>query len=163
MRTAEFNSQIECIKKGFNAVIDSSILQHLYWRQLEEMVCGKATLDIRTFMKNTKYDGFQKDDEVIKWFWEWLGKCNDHEQSLYLKFVSGRTRLPKDKNFKYTHVIQKYNSCGSDSFPNSATCFFTLKLPVYKDRETLEKKMLIINYIHKKKWIISKINIILIL
>ena len=141
MRTAEFNSQIECIKKGFNAVIDSSILQHLYWRQLEEMVCGKATLDIRTFMKNTKYDGFQKDDEVIKWFWEWLGKCNDHEQSLYLKFVSGRTRLPKEPNFKYTHTIQRNSYNGNESFPQSATCFFTLKLPAYNDRETLEKKM----------------------
>ena len=141
IRTSEFMSQIEFIKKGFNSVIPSNILQHLYWRQLEELVCGKATLDIRLFKENTRYEGFEKDNEVIKWFWDWLGKCSEHEQSLYLKFVSGRTRLPKDKNFKYTHVIQKYNSCGSDSFPNSATCFFTLKLPVYKDRETLEKKM----------------------
>ena len=141
MRTSEFMSQIEFIKKGFNSVIPSNILQHLYWRQLEEFVCGKSTLDIRLFKENTRYEGFEKDNEVIKWFWDWLGKCSEHEQSLYLKFVSGRTRLPKDKNFKYTHVIQKYNSCGSESFPNSATCFFTLKLPVYKDRETLEKKM----------------------
>ena len=105
------------------------------------MVCGKATLDIRSFRENTKYDGFQKDDEVIKWFWDWLGKCSEHEQSLYLKFVSGRSRLPKDKNFKYSHIIAKNDYSGNDSFPNSATCFFTLKLPVYKDRETLEKKM----------------------
>ena len=141
MRTSEFSSQIECMKKGFNSVIPSSICQHLYWRQLEEMICGKTTLDIRSFKENTEYDGFQKDSDVIKWFWDWLSKCNDHEQSLYLKFVSGRTRLPKDKNFKYTHVIVKNNYHGNESFPNSATCFFTLKLPVYKDRETLEKRM----------------------
>ena len=141
MRTSEFMNQIEFIKKGFNSVIPSSIFQHLYWRQLEEMVCGKASLDIRSFRENTKYDGFQKDDEVIKWFWDWLGKCSEHEQSLYLKFVSGRSRLPKDKNFKYSHIIAKNDYSGNDSFPNSATCFFTLKLPVYKDRETLEKKM----------------------
>ena len=141
MRASEFSSQIECMKKGFNSVIPSSICQHLYWRQLEEMICGKTTLDIRAFKENTEYDGFQKDSDVIKWFWDWLSKCNDHEQSLYLKFVSGRTRLPKDKNFKYTHVIVKNNYHGNESFPNSATCFFTLKLPVYKDRETLEKRM----------------------
>ena len=122
-------------------MIPSSICQHLYWRQLEEMICGKTTLDIRAFKENTEYDGFQKDSDVIKWFWDWLSKCNDHEQSLYLKFVSGRTRLPKDKSFKYTHVIVKNNYHGNESFPNSATCFFTLKLPVYKDRETLEKRM----------------------
>ena len=142
MRTSEFSTQIESIKKGFNSVIPLSICQHLYWRQLEELVCGKTKLDIKAFKENTKYDGFNKDDEVIKWFWDWLKKCGDHEQSLYLKFVSGRTRLPKDKNFYYTHVIQKINyNNGQEAFPNSATCFFTLKLPVYKDKETLEKKL----------------------
>ena len=141
MRTSEFATQIEFIKKGFNSVVPSSIFQHLYWRQLEELVCGKATLDIRTFKENTRYEGFQKTDNVIKWFWDWLENCNEHEQSLYLKFVSGRTRLPKDKNFKYIHTIAKNTYNSSESFPNSATCFFTLKLPVYKDRETLEKKM----------------------
>ena len=141
MRTSEFATQIEFLKKGFNSVIPSSIFQHLYWRQLEELVCGKATLDIRTFKENTRYEGFQKTDNVIKWFWDWLENCTEHEQSLYLKFVSGRTRLPKDKNFKYIHTIAKNTYNGSESFPNSATCFFTLKLPVYKDRETLEKKM----------------------
>ena len=140
MRTSEFETQIEFIKKGFNSVIPSSIIQPLYWRQLEEMVCGKATLDIRSFRDNTRYEDFKKDDEVIKWFWEWLEKCSEHEQSLYLKFVSGRTRLPKDKNFHYTHIIKK-NYYNDNSFPHSATCFFTLKLPAYKNRETLEKKM----------------------
>ena len=140
MRTSEFETQIEFIKKGFNSVIPSSIIQPLYWRQLEEMVCGKAVLDIRSFKENTKYEDFKKDDEVIKWFWEWLEKCSEHEQSLYLKFVSGRTRLPKDKNFRYSHIIKK-NYYNEDSFPHSATCFFTLKLPAYKNRETLEKKM----------------------
>ena len=105
------------------------------------MVCGKNKLDIKALKENTKYDGFSKDDDVIKWFWDWLRKCSDHEQSLYLKFVSGRTRLPKDKNFSYRHVIQKNNYNGSEAFPNAATCFFTLKLPVYKNKETLEKKL----------------------
>ena len=141
MRTSEFIPQIEFIKKGFNSVIPSSIFQHLYWRQLEELVCGKTILDIRAFKQNTEYEGFHENDDVINWFWEWLSNCNEHEQSLYLKFVSGRTRLPKDKNFKYTHIIVKYASHGNESFPNSATCFFTLKLPVYKDKETLKNKM----------------------
>ena len=141
MRTTEFLSQMEFIKKGFYSVIPSSIFQHLYWRQLEELVCGKSNLDIKSFKKNTKYEGFNEKDEVIEWFWNWLSKCDEHEQSLYLKFVSGRSRLPKDKNFKYNHIIAKNDYHSHDSFPNSSTCFFTLKLPVYKDKETLEKKM----------------------
>ena len=52
MRTSEFETQIEFIKKGFNSVIPSSIIQLLFWRQLiEEMVCGKATLDITSLLE----------------------------------------------------------------------------------------------------------------
>ena len=140
MRTNEFITQINYIKSGFNSVIPSSIFQVLNWKQLEEMVCGKNKLDVRDLKKHTRYDGFNENDEVIKWFWEWLEECNDHEQSLYLKFVSGRARLPKEKDFKYEHVIAKNNN-NNEALPHSATCFFTLKLPVYNDKETLNKKL----------------------
>ena len=140
MRVNEFSTQIEFIKKGFNSVIPSSIFQVLNWRQLEEMVCGKNNLDVRDLKKHTRYDGFNEKDEIITWFWEWLEECNEHEKSLYLKFVSGRTRLPKEKNFNYEHVIVK-NNINSEALPHSATCFFTLKLPLYKDKETLRKKL----------------------
>ena len=141
MRVNEFIKQIEYIKKGFNSVISSSIFQVLNWRQLEELVCGKNKLDVRDLKKNTKYDGYRENDEVIKWFWEWLEECSDHEQSLYLKFVSGRTRLPKEKTFKYEHIIVRSERNNNEALPHSATCFFTLKLPMYKDKETLKKKM----------------------
>jgi hypothetical protein len=142
LRINEFIEQIEFIKKGFNSVIPSSIFQVLNWRQLEEMVCGKNKLDVKDFKKHTEYDGFNENDNIIKWFWEWLEECDDHQQSLYLKFVSGRTRLPKEKNFSYRHIIAKndYNN-NNESLPHSATCFFTLKLPSYKDKETLKKKI----------------------
>ena len=142
LRINEFIEQIEFIKKGFNSVIPSSIFQVLNWRQLEEMVCGKNKLDVKDFKKHTEYDGFSENDNIIKWFWEWLEECDDHQQSLYLKFVSGRTRLPKEKNFSYKHIIAKndYNN-NNESLPHSATCFFTLKLPSYKDKETLKKKL----------------------
>ena len=139
-RVNEFMAQIENIKKGFNSVIPSSIFQVLNWRQLEEMVCGKTKLDIRDLKKNTRYDGYNENDKVVKWFWEWLEESNEHEQAMYLKFVSGRTRLPKaDKNFVYEHIIFKSNS--KDAFPHSATCFFTLKLPNYSSKEVLKEKM----------------------
>ena len=141
MRVNEFITQIEYIKNGFNSVIPSSIFQVLNWRQLEEMVCGKTKLDIQDLKKHTKYEGFREKDEIIKWFWEWLEECDDHEQSLYLKFVSGRARLPKEKNFKYDHIIVKNDYNNNEALPHSATCFFTLKLPMYKDKETLKRKL----------------------
>ena len=100
----------------------------------------KNKVRYKRFKKNTRYDGYNENDKVVKWFWEWLEESNEHEQAMYLKFVSGRTRLPKaDKNFVYEHIIFKSNS--KDAFPHSATCFFTLKLPNYSSKEVLKEKM----------------------
>ena len=94
-RFNEINNQIGYIKKGIYSVIDKNLLQILNWKQLEEMVCGKNKLDITDFKNHTEYHGYKGDDEMIKWFWEWLENSNEETQFKYLKFVSGRTRLPK--------------------------------------------------------------------
>ena len=136
----EFETQMEWIKKGIYSVINKNILQILNWNQLEEMICGKNKLDIEEFKKNTKYDGYKGDEEIIKWFWEWLENSNDETQFKYLQFVSGRTRLPSSRfGFKYTHTISKISI--DNSLPKSSTCFFTLKLPDYDSKDKLIEKM----------------------
>ena len=91
-RIKEFNNQIEFLRKGFNSVISYDILQVLNWSQLEEMVCGKNKLDIEDFKNNTTYEGFDINDETIKWFWEWFEETDEKYRIMYLKFVSGRSR-----------------------------------------------------------------------
>ena len=141
VRLDEFSQQIKYLKEGFNSVIPQSVFQVLTWRQLEELVCGKHKLDIELLKKNTKYEGgYRENDEVIKWFWEWLENSSENNQILYLKFVWGRTRLPRDDVCSYTHVISKIRSNGGN-FPHSATCFFTLKLPCYTNKDELSRKM----------------------
>ena len=139
-RLNEIEIQIDCIKKGFYSAIDKNVLQILNWEQFEEMVCGKNKLDIIDFKNHTEYYGYKSNDNIIKWFWEWLEKSKEEDQFKYLKFVSGRTRLPKSGfGFEYRHIITKINL--ENSLPSSATCFFTLKLPNYKSKEILIEKM----------------------
>ena len=141
-RIKEFNNQIEFLRKGFNSVISSDILQVLNWSQLEEMVCGKNKLDIEDFKNNTTYEGFDINDETIKWFWEWFEETDEKYRIMYLKFVSGRSRLPKsDLGFKYRHIISKALQYDNNSFPKSTTCFFKLNLPLYDSKEILVEKM----------------------
>ena len=141
VRLDEFSQQIKYLKEGFNSVIPQSVFQVLTWRQLEELVCGKHKLDIILLKKKTKYEGgYKENDEVIKWFWEWLENSSENNQILYLKFVWGRTRLPRDDICSYTHIVSKIRASGG-AFPHSATCFFTLKLPAYGNKEELFRKM----------------------
>ena len=133
-RINEISAQIESIKKGIYSVIDKNILQILNWLQLEEMVCGKNKLDINDFKLHTHYSGYTNNDKIIKWFWEWLEKIEEKKQFKYLKFVSGRTRLPKPgTGSTYTHTITKVSI--DNILPRAATCFFTLKLPNYDSKE----------------------------
>ena len=141
IRLDEFSQQIKYLKEGFNSVIPQSVFQVLTWRQLEELVCGKHKLDIPLLKKKTKYEGgYRESDDQIKWFWEWLENSSENNQLLYLKFVWGRTRLPREDVCSYTHIISKIRATGG-SFPHSATCFFTLKLPCYDNKEDLFRKM----------------------
>ena len=141
-RIKEFNNQIEYLKKGFNSVISYDILQLLNWSQLEEMVCGKNILDIDDFKKNTTYEGFNNNDNIINWFWEWFEGTEEKYRIMYLKFVSGRSRLQKsDLGFRYRHIISKALQYEKNSFPKSTTCFFKLNLPLYDSKEIFVEKM----------------------
>ena len=141
-RINEFKNQIEFLKKGFNSVISNDILQVLNWKELEEMVCGKNVLDIKDFKEHTEYEGFEDNDQNLKWFWEWFEGTNEKERIMYLKFVSGRSRLPKSNlGFKYRHIICNAFREKENGFPKATTCFFRLNLPKYDTKEFFLEKM----------------------
>ena len=139
-RLEEFNTQIKEIQKGLFEGISIDTLQILNWRQLEQILCGKKIFDINDFKQHTSYDGYEKDDPIIKWFWEWFENISEEEKFKYLRFVSGRSRLPQTSlGYNYTHKINRvYNQ---NLYPTSHTCFFNLHLPSYNDKEELIKNM----------------------
>jgi len=141
-RIKEFNNSLDYLKKGFYSVIPYDILQVLTWQQLEEMVCGTNELNIDEFKANTVYEGYTINDQNIKWFWDWFESTSKNERIKYLKFVSGRSRLPKSGNvIKYKHTISKLINVDKNRFPKSMTCFFKLNLPVYDSYDTFVEKM----------------------
>ena len=134
----EINNIIKFIKVGLNSVIEKNILQILKWEQLEEMVCGDVIFNMKEFKNNTIYDNKEK---VIQWFWEWLENCKEEDKFKYLKFVSGRSRLPKSK---YEHKINIVFD--KNLYPSSHTCFSTLYLPKYDSRDILFERMKYVIY-----------------
>ena len=142
-RINEIEIQMEYIKKGLYSVIEKNLLKILNWQQLEEMICSKKVLDIQDFKEHTKYRGYNGNEEIIKWFWDWLEKSNEIIQMKYLKFVSGRTRLQKAGfGYDYKHIISRSVHL-ENSFPKALTCFFRLDLPNYNSQKIFMKK---INY-----------------
>ena len=136
----ESSHQMELIKKGFNEVLDLKICQILTWKQLEEYVCGKHKLDVNFLKENTEYREYNEKDPLIQWFWEWLNEIDDDMKIMYLKFVWGKTRLPKKENLGTQHKIDILSG-GDGVFPHAATCFFKIKIPRYSSKKVLVDKL----------------------
>ena len=135
MKLEEMKNQIKYIKDGLYSVIGKNILQILNWNQFEEMVCGKAEFNLEDFIKHTSCNNGEK---VIQWFWEWLKNCKEEDKFKYLKFVSGRSRLPKSN---YTHSISVVNFKDRNQLPEAHTCSSSLDLPNYESKKILFDKM----------------------
>merc|ERR1719410_327322 len=68
------------------------------------------------------------------------------ERKLFLQFVWARSRLPmKESDFEAPFKIQKdpkTSADAADALPSASTCFFSLSLPEYPDKQTLKQKLL---------------------
>ena len=103
--------------------------------------------------KFTDYRGYDKEDQVISWFWQILRSWPAEQKARLLQFTTGTSRIPvngfkdlqgSDGPRRFT--IEKYGD--SSKLPRSHTCFNRLDLPPYEDIKTLEDKLrLAIEYV----------------
>lgn len=69
-----------------------------------------------------------ENDSRTKYMWIALENFNDDERSRFLRFVTGRKRLPAPV---YICSLKNGNEDDIDSLPESSTCSNTLYLPKY--------------------------------
>ena len=142
----EYDNQISLIRAGIfdilNKISKKNISYLITSQDLEEFITGIPKLDIQLLRENTLYESYEANSKTILDFWKALESFNEEEKSLYLKFVSGRARLPDIRGINYLHKIQKLNKRNPDNYmPTSTTCYFTLSLPPYSSYEILRDKL----------------------
>lgn len=144
-RLNEFNEQIRWIRAGLSQVVPVPLLSLFTGPELENMVCGSPEISVESLKSITSYRGVESTSHLVQWFWQSLEEFTNHERSLFLRFVWGRTRLPrtamdfKGKDFIF-QVLEKYQP--PDTYlPESYTCFFLLKMPKYTTFEILREKL----------------------
>lgn len=99
------------------------------------MVCGSPEIPLGLLKSVATYKGIEANAPLVQWFWEVMEEFSNQERSLFLRFVWGRTRLPRTiADFRgrdfVLQVLDKYHP--PDHFlPESYTCFFLLKMPRY--------------------------------
>lgn len=127
-RMNESKAQIDAIKEGITKVVPADVLSLLTWQELELKVCGNPEISVEALKKSARYDSsLTETSPRVKMMWEALEKFSNEDRSRFLRFITGRRRLP------CTIFI---DSGGGDSkLPTSATCSNTLYLPKYENVE----------------------------
>ncbi|XP_048243824.1 E3 ubiquitin-protein ligase HERC2-like isoform X1 [Haliotis rufescens] len=144
-RLHEFDLQVKWVREGMSKVIPVPLLSLFTGFELETMVCGSPDIPLNLLKSVATYKGIDATAPLIQWFWEVMEEFTNAERSLFLRFVWGRTRLPRTiADFRgrdfVLQVLDKYNP--PDHFlPESYTCFFLLKMPRYSCKTVLREKL----------------------
>ena len=65
------------------------------WKELQQLVCGDAEIDLDLLREMTEYeDGVTKDSPHVKIFWKVLESFDNKDRAAFLRFVWGRVRIP---------------------------------------------------------------------
>ncbi|KAL3626638.1 E3 ubiquitin-protein ligase upl6 [Castilleja foliolosa] len=136
--------------RGFQQLIKKDWIDMFNEHELQLLISGSVDgFDVDNLRVHTNYTGgYHEEHYVIIMFWEVIQNLSLENQRKFVKFVTGCSRGPL-LGFKYLEpafCIQRTAGNASeealDRLPTSATCMNLLKLPPYKSKEQLEKKIL---------------------
>ncbi|XP_028981614.2 probable E3 ubiquitin-protein ligase HERC1 isoform X4 [Esox lucius] len=140
-RLHEIDRQVAAVREGMSWIIPVPLLSLLTARQLEQMVCGMPEICVEVLKKVVRYREVDEQHTQVQWFWQTLEDFSNEERVLFMRFVSGRSRLPANtadisQRFQIMKVDRPH-----DSLPTSQTCFFQLRLPPYSSQAVMAERL----------------------
>ena len=140
--------QIDALLKGFYDIIPQNLISIFTYRELELVISGMPTIDIRDWKNNTIYENYTEESDVIKNFWEIIESFDNDERAEFLQFVTGSSKVPLEgfralqgiggiNKFKISKVFDK----NYERLPTAHTCTNQLDLPEYPNKEILGERL----------------------
>lgn len=136
-RLHEFDHQLHYMREGLLSVVPEASVLLYTPTELEQKICGKADYQVEELRKGTLYDGITANDRRVQFLWKALEEATPTQRRLFLRFVSGRERLPVKLRIMPLSMVGDPD----DMMPHSATCFFALELPNYSSLEVMKQKL----------------------
>ncbi|XP_013403036.1 E3 ubiquitin-protein ligase HECTD3 isoform X2 [Lingula anatina] len=139
-RMNECEEQVAALREGLLSVVPQAVLDLLTWQELEKRICGDPEITVEALRKTTHYEDLEQNDSRVKYLWEALGNFSNEDRSRFLRFVTGRRRLPAP-----LYVCPDKGEA-VDGLPESSTCSNTLYLPNYSSAKIAEEKLRYASY-----------------
>ncbi|NXY75958.1 HECD3 ligase, partial [Glareola pratincola] len=134
-RMEESKEQIAAMRAGLLRVVPQPVLDLLTWQQLEKKVCGDPEITVAELRRFITFEDFSSDDSRVQNFLEALNNFTSEDLSRFLKFVTGRSRLP----VQITVYPERANLDALDLMPQASTCSGTFFLPNYSSAKACEE------------------------
>jgi E3 ubiquitin-protein ligase NEDD4 len=144
-RTAD---AVAAVREGLTAVVPAELLRVFHEGDLALLLGGAAEVDVADWRAHTLYDGFERGEPLVGWFWRCVGAMSTEERALLLKLATGSSRAPPTgfAALQGLSGLQQFTLMRVQSdttrLPTASTCFNTLKLPRYGSFEELERRLL---------------------
>ena len=85
--------QMSSFLQGFEDVVPLSYIKLFDEVDLELLISGVGSIDLKDWKDNTEYSGYTPTDNVLIGFWRLLLSCGDEMRSRLLQFATGTSRV----------------------------------------------------------------------
>ncbi|WAR23600.1 HECD3-like protein [Mya arenaria] len=85
---------LNAIQTGLLKTIPQAVLDLLTWQELEQRISGDPEITIDALRLSTHYDDVEEKDTRVRYMWEALKNFSNEDRSRFLRFITGRRRLP---------------------------------------------------------------------
>jgi hypothetical protein len=135
--------QFEAFSRGFRSCLNAKSLQLLTSPLLQSIVEGTQEIDIAELRRATRYVGWDATHRTVRDFWSIVKRYDERMKRKLLEFVTASDRVPVGGMRNVQFVVQKNGEEeGEDGhLPTAYTCYGTLLLPEYRDKEVLKERM----------------------
>ncbi|KAH6618130.1 hypothetical protein B0J18DRAFT_371153 [Chaetomium sp. MPI-SDFR-AT-0129] len=135
--------QYEAFARGFYTCLHPKSLTLLTPNLLQSLVEGVQEIDISELKRYARYVGWDASHRAVKDFWSVVKRYDEGMKRKLLEFVTASDRVPVGGVKNLMFIIQR-NGEEEDRtgrLPTSYTCYGTLLLPEYPDKEVLRERL----------------------
>lgn len=141
--------KIECIKAGFESILDEIVLSNIAAEDLEKLLCGtrEKPWTVSKLMQNCMLrQNLELKSPFIMRLFEVLSSFSSEEQRLFLIFVTGSPNLPIGGLASLMPKLSiRLGCCKGDPnnyLPRAFTCTHLLEIQKYTKKQILRKNLL---------------------
>ncbi|UNI18063.1 hypothetical protein JDV02_004358 [Purpureocillium takamizusanense] len=135
--------QFLAFERGFRACLELKSLSLLTPPILQSIVEGIQEIDVSDLRRYARYVGWDSSHQTIRDFWSIVKRYDDRMKRKLLEFVTASDRVPVGGMRNLQFVVQKNGEEDGEGghLPTAYTCYGTLLLPQYRDKEVLRERL----------------------